>query len=200
MAVNNLPLDMLSPINNDLFGGIRVRPSVKFATQDSDETIYILARRHIITNFGWIFNLAVAAVLPVILIYLLVSYTANVGAIIPPIYLEVFPFLYYSSLFTYTLINLDDWYYNVILVTNKRIINYRYNPLVTYTIEEAELVNIQDVSQTEVGVIPSFFNYGDVFVETAGKDTRLEFKSIPKPTWFRNVLAELARLSRNSEP
>jgi hypothetical protein len=104
--------------------------------------------------------------------------------------------VYYSILITYLLFNFTDWYYDIFLVTNERIINIEFSPLKRHRISEARLRNIEDVSETVIGLFPSLFNYGDVKVQTAGRHDLFVFRGVPDPAWFRDVIMDLSKFSR----
>ena len=88
-----------------------------------------------------------------------------------------------------------DWYFDIYLVTSERIIHSEFQILKGKTLSEAPLKNIQDVQQKIIGFFPSMFNYGDVIVQTAAEKGKFDFKSVPDPTWFMNVISDLAKLA-----
>ena len=78
--------------------------------------------------------------------------------------------------------------------------HYEFVPLLAYKVSEAEIENIQDVSQVSIGFFPNMFGYGDIRIQTASNKSRFFFKAVPKPIWFRNVIADLSSLVRAYEP
>lgn len=182
------------------FGSLEIYPKrLRFKTQNSGEKIFILARAHIITNLGWIIRISILSVIPIIAGIAFTEYNLDLG------FLEsgIVMFLvvgFYLSLSTSALLNLMSWYYDLYLVTSSRIIHYEYQPLASYRISEAEINNIQDVTQSTIGFAPSLFGYGDIIVRTASSRNKFYFRAVPKPLWFRDVITDLARLSRVGEP
>lgn len=190
------PRGLLQTSDSDLVGGLVVNPSgVRFATQDTDEEVFVILRRAVITNFGWAMSAAFYALLPIILLAILTYFDLNVRDTFPRGYIWVPPLLYYSALLTYILVKFNDWFFNLIIVTNKRLLFYSFSPLTTYRVSETYLENIQDVSQSTIGFFPSIFNYGDLLVQTASQRTKFVIKNIPRPTWVRNILVDLAALT-----
>lgn len=182
-------------------GDVIIKPQgFAFATQDADEEVYVVLRRAVITNFGWVYAVSLYAIIPVVVLFLLQYF--NVPAIpnLPRGYAIVIPLLYYSALFTYALLRFNAWYYNLIIITNKRFITYSFKPLTTYKASETNLDNILDISQSTVGLFPSLFNYGELLVQTASERTKFKIRFVPRPTWVRNILVDLARMSKNPEP
>jgi hypothetical protein len=193
--------EMISRGDGDGFGGLVTRPqNTTFATQDADEEIYIIARRDIISNLGWISTAAIMAVIPALIVLFAANFNIALSEFTPLRY-QIFALtFYYSFVFTYIIANLSDWYYNVLIVTNKRILNYTFKLFSSKKVSEADLDKIEDVSQMTVGVLPVFFDYGDLFIQTAGQKTKFLIRSVPRPTWLRNVLVDLSRLTTNPEP
>lgn len=84
-----------------------------------------------------------------------------------------------------------DYYLDVWIVTNQRIINIEQLGLFRREISELEHVKIQDVTSDIKGIIPTLFNYGYVYVQTAGEKERFVFKQIPDPVKVRNIIMQL---------
>ncbi len=182
------------------FGAISVYPKkVRFQTQNPGERVYIVARAHIITNLGWIFKIIFFSLIPVAIMYFF-SYFAIQITFINSDMLVLIIMGFYLSLITNAFMNFLTWYYNIYLVTNERILHYFFRPLTGYKVAETEIENIQDVSQASIGFFPNIFGYGDIMIQTASTRNKFYFKAIPKPVWFRDVIADLSRLVRTNEP
>lgn len=182
-----------------------------FAFQNKSEKVYILTRKHFVTNLGWIIYAILFIFLPFILLL--------VGELVLPglfadlkssdtIFLQVSIFniiavimLYYAMVFTYIWSNFIVWFNNVYLITNERMIHTEFRLLTGSKVSEAPLDNIVDISQENYGFLPSIFNYGNVKVQTAtAMKSRFNFRQIPDPSWFRSVLYELIKINMEGEP
>lgn len=182
------------------FGSLEIYPRrLRFKTQNPGERVYILVRGHVITNFGWVFRSAFLFMLPVLVIILLSSLEFDLD-LIPSDLLTIGLMAYYLTVIVRVIANIAKWYYNVYLVTGERILHYRFRPLSMYKISEAEIENIQDVSQSSIGLMPNMFGYGDILVQTASRQNKFYFRSVPRPVWFRDVITDLSRLTRVNEP
>lgn len=188
-------------------GTMQVYPeNVTFNSQDPGESIYILTRSHVAINIGWIIRFIMALFFPIVVIVIYSLFNSFlVTQNIEPLPLGslfaisdwVMIIIFYFSLCTsYALINFLDWYFDIYLVTNLRILHVDFAVFSGKSVSEATLANIQDVSQNVVGFLPSFFAYGDVLVQTAAEKTRFYFKALPDPDWFRDVLTDLSTLAR----
>lgn len=178
---------------------------VSLAEQNKGEEIFILLRRHIFTNFVWVVLSIFAILFPPIII-LLVSTVGDETLSVFPLF-ESIPasqllylvLVWYSAIFTYMFTKFIDWFYNIYLITNERVLDYDYFPLVSYKISEARLDNIEDATQDSIGFFPALFHYGDVFVQTAGQSREFDFNAVPDPAWVRDKLMDLVdiKLSNN---
>mgnify|MGYP001611990973 FL=1 len=77
------------------------------------------------------------------------------------------------------------------MVTTERIVDIDYSDIVVHNIAVTSLTHVQDVNYTQSGFIPTFFNYGDLFVQTAGNEKNFEAMSIPKPREATHIIGDL---------
>jgi uncharacterized membrane protein YdbT with pleckstrin-like domain len=103
-------------------------------------------------------------------------------------------FFLYAWLFLFQ--NFLDWYLDVWVVTNKRIINIEQHGLFGRTMSELLLYNVQDVTSDVRGLVHSMFDYGDVFIQTAGERERFDFENVNHPNEVAKRILELANDSR----
>lgn len=82
---------------------------------------------------------------------------------------------------------LDMW-----IVTNDRIIDIRQQGLFSRIIAELDLFRVQDVTSECHGVFATMFDYGNVFIQTAGEKERFVFYNIPRPHKIREAIISLA--------
>jgi len=86
-----------------------------------------------------------------------------------------------------------NFYLDVWIVTDNRIVNIDQVALFSRNISELKHNKIQDVTSEVRGVIPTLFNYGDVYIQTAGNKQRFAFKQIFNPTNTRNIIMQLQK-------
>ena len=60
-----------------------------------------------------------------------------------------------------------DYWLDVWIVTDERVINIEQKGLFSRSVSELHFYNVQDVTTSVRGVIPTLLNYGDVEVQTA---------------------------------
>jgi len=98
---------------------------------------------------------------------------------------------YYTVLVTFALIYFTIWYFNVGLVTNKRVIDLDVANILVKETSEARLSSIADVTYTQVGGIRGIFDYGDVRILTETYEQNIEFDRAPNPNMIRKIIGDL---------
>jgi len=187
-----------TPLSSNHFNHIRMLSAfltdplgISFAEQASDEKILLFLRRHFITNFLWILITLVLLLVPM-LILIFKSDLQNLIAIDLPIqFILIFIIFYYLAVFAYAFINFLSWFYNVFIVTQKRVVDIDYSNIVIHNVAFTKLSHVQDVNYSQVGFIHSLLNFGDVFVQTAGSEVNFEALSVPKPRRAAHIIADL---------
>lgn len=86
-----------------------------------------------------------------------------------------------------------DYYFDVWIVTTRRIINVEQKGLFSREVSELKLEKIQDISTEVLGVIPTFLNYGDVYIQTAAEQERFLFRRVPDPYRIKDVIMGLQK-------
>ena len=98
---------------------------------------------------------------------------------------------YYLIVATYWFINFISWYFNISLVTDKRVIDIDFSNLVYKDVAATKINLVQDVSFAQIGAIRTFFDYGDVLVQTAGTLDNFTFESAPQPENIVHIVEDL---------
>lgn len=163
-------------------------PGVFFETEDPDEKILLLVKRHFITNVPWIITALILALIPLALN--IVFTITNAPFTLPERFITVFLLFYYLAIFGYAFINFITWFYNMTIVTQKRIVDIDFSDIVYHDVAQTKLTLVEDVNYTQSGFIRTFFNYGDVFVQTAGGKENIEALAIPKPAIMAQLVAD----------
>jgi len=90
-----------------------------------------------------------------------------------------------------TMENFLDWFFNVCIVTNLRIVDIDFVNLIYKNVSDANINKIQDVSYNMGGVIRTIFNFGDVVIQTAAEIEQFEFEAVPNPARVVKILEDL---------
>ena len=86
-----------------------------------------------------------------------------------------------------------DYYFDVWIITTKRIVNINQQGLFTRTVSELELDKIQDITTDVRGVIPTFLNFGDLQIQTAAEQERFLFAKVPNPYLLKDTIMNLEK-------
>lgn len=92
-----------------------------------------------------------------------------------------------------------DYYFDVWIVTNERIVNIEQKGLFSRDVSELELERVQDITVEVLGIIPTFLNYGDLYVQTAGETERFIFKHVPNPYAIKDLIMNLQKTYEKKE-
>lgn len=74
-----------------------------------------------------------------------------------------------------------DYYLDAWVVTDERLIFIEVQGLFSRTVNSVDYRNMQDISVGIHGIIPTFLNFGDITIQSAGTHGRFEFRQVPKP-------------------
>lgn len=185
---------VVKPSTYRMMSAFMVRPNgVRFETQQDEEEILLFMRQHLITNLGWILTTLVLFLIPMLVTPVLFS-LGVVPQNLPPGYFLVLPLIWYLGVFGFAFTNFLHWYYNVYIVTNERVVDIDWISLLYKQLSSTQISKIQDVTYKQGGILDSFFDFGDVFIQTAGTEPNFEFAAVPKPN---QVVREIDRIIEN---
>lgn len=177
------------------FGSCVPRPNrFRFESQQDDETVLLLGRRHFVTNFGWIATLCFASVIPFVWgeFPFLKALDGNT--------LVSITMLWYLGLIFFGIQSFLMWFYNVYIITNERLVDVDFVGLLSKTVNVAQISRVEDVNYAQKGILASFFNYGDVIIQTAseqrtpdtaGEMSAFTFESVAFPDKVAGIISQL---------
>ena len=156
-----------------------------------DEKLIGVYRRHPITLLGLLIALILVFIIPPSL-YVYLYFAGEIAAmpsqILTLIVLGGGVFILFAMLFIYQ--QFLDYWLDVWLLTNRRIINIEQKGLFSRTTSELHLYRIQDVTAEVTGFTRSVLDYGMVYIQTAGEQERFIFEEVPHPNEIsKNILA-----------
>lgn len=158
---------------------------IYFETKHSHEEVMLLLRRHPITNIPWILIVILMIAAPVLLSYF------PILAFLPPQFGFITIISWYLVTTAYVLENFLIWFFNVSIVTSERVVDIDFVSLLHKEVTDTEIDKIQDATYKMTGAIRAFFNYGDVFIQTASEIPSIEFLAVPNPARVARVLQGL---------
>jgi uncharacterized membrane protein YdbT with pleckstrin-like domain len=117
---------------------------------------------------------------------------------------------YLLFLLTFTFGAWINFYYDIIFITNERIINVDQEGLLARKTSELSIRQVQNVSADVAGFLPSIFDYGVLVVETAGGGTSddphmpgkqgyFTITAVPDPNRVARLILDLHRISESED-
>lgn len=82
-----------------------------------------------------------------------------------------------------------DYYLDVLLVTNKRVMDIEQIGLFSRDTLETRLENIQDIRVEVAGFLASVMDFGNLRLQTAGSTTEFVIKNIHKPHKTKDIIS-----------
>lgn len=158
---------------------------VRFINEDPEEKIILLLRKHPITNLGWIIISFLTLIAP--------SFVSvfDPFLVFPGSYRLIIILIWYLILFFFVFEKFLKWFFHVNIITDERIIEVDFVSILYREITDANIDQIQDVTVPIGGGMGTFFNYGDVIIQTASEVPRIVFESVYKPDAVAKILREL---------
>lgn len=185
--------DGYSPSKN--FGSFCAFPiNVKFNGQEKNEHIVLLIRQHIaalLPKLGILFVLAISP----IFVFILFKDIEGIG-IGMTLGVSIFMILITIS---FAIDLFFKWYYSVNIITDERIVDMEFNNILYHRFSEAQLEKIEDVSHAPAGLLSSIFDYGDVFIQTAGTKNEFDFNGVPRARDVQDTLLDLLEMKQKGQ-
>lgn len=164
-----------------------------FKGRRDGEEIIVLVRRHWLTLVFSLFSMLLFLV-GIIFLHFLGNQMDNFFQItIDPAFRGVIESFLFMVFWLILFIIWIDYYLDVWIVTDQRIVNIEQLGLFRRRVSEMEHSRIQDVTSKIKGVFPTLFKYGYVYIQTAGATERFIFKQVPNPVEIRNIIMQLQK-------
>lgn len=181
--------------SSNTFGSCVTRPhKFRFESQQDDEEVLLLGRRHFVTNFGWIAAICFAFVVPLFWgeFPFLKALDGNTAVSLT--------LLWYLGIAFFGLQSFLMWFYNVYIITNERLVDVDFIGLLSKTVNVCQISRVEDVNYTQRGFLASMLNYGDVIVQTAseqktpdtaGEASAFTFEAVAVPDKVASLISQL---------
>jgi hypothetical protein len=169
----------------------KVAPNIR-----QDESIYVFVR----SSF-WVFLPWVA--LGLILIGVAVTVVTLSFSLFPTLFSDPLAFniliilvsAFLLMLLAFLTVAFIDYYYDIHIVTDERLIDIDFHGLFSQEISELALEDVQDVTAKKEGILGTIFDFGTVMIETSSETPKFEFDNIPHPREVSTIILDLAALA-----
>jgi len=172
---------------------IKSPQKIFFESQERNEQIIFFLRKDFVVNVPWIFFGVLLFLFPIL--FNLVS-QSSFFFVLPEKYRLIGSLAWYLISLAFILENYLLWYFNVYLITDRRIVDIDFFGLFNKRISEAPLENIEDVTYSMNGIVQTIFNYGNVYIQTAAEMREFEFQNVSNPALIHDKLTDLVGRKR----
>lgn len=157
---------------------------------DNDEEVIIEVRKHWFVMLGHGVGLVFLAFIPIVFYGALetfIDFEKYIAANIPALFGLIYS-LWVLMLWVYFFIDWTDYYLDVLYVTNKRIVDVEQRGFFSREVIHLPYSSVQDVTCDTRGVIATFFNYGDLHIQTAGENRVIMLRHASQAEHARKVI------------
>jgi|CXWL01.1.fsa_nt_gi hypothetical protein len=176
----------------------------RFGPEDLNPEEFIIYRARL-SFVAFLLSLKLWVLMMLLAFFVLVSaywYRTSVGFFIDPTITLgislVFLLLFLPGAYRFS-VRLIDWLYDEDVITNQRVIDYNQKFLFSKDLTTANMRSVEDIILTQNGFIQTFFNYGDLSVQTSGlRNAPEEFSRylilshISRPKQVQRLIDEVA--------
>lgn len=171
-----------------------------FPGQHENEEVALVARKHWMVLLPYFLQIALMCLLPIIFYIFIIPYVL-------PAFLEepynrlfiLFSVIYYGFVWIIIFTVWADYYLDVWIVTNERIIDIEQIGFFNRVVSELDLKRIQDITSSVHGMIPTMFGFGHIHIQTAAEEGKFDLKSVPHPVTIRRRITKLYRAAREKD-
>lgn len=168
-----------------------------FSDRRPGEEVIMLLRRHWSIIVRHFLLLIAEFFLPLIIVFVFLNFTDFVFEQENPLTIIIIlvASAYYLYIWLFFFHHWIDYYLDVWVVTNQRILNIEQEGLFSRTIAELNMERVQDVTSEVKGKVATVLDFGDVHIQTAGEEKRFIFEEISKP---REVASRIMALHQEA--
>ncbi|HSX18936.1 MAG TPA: PH domain-containing protein [Candidatus Saccharimonadales bacterium] len=185
-------------ITSNPFTTFGVNPTgISFESEEPGEKIVLLLRPSLVTLIPPVLVAIFLIFVPFIAAVLFSVFSVDLSSILSSAQVFLILFGWYLFVFGYAFFQFLIWYFNVYLVTNERIVDFDFKGLLNRQVAFAQLSHIEDVTPKTIGFFGTFFNYGNVMIQTAGKSQEFDFEKVPRPDAVAEAILEEINIEEN---
>lgn len=181
---------ILSKPYHSPFHAYCIKPNVSFEEQVDGEEVLIQTRPHPITQVPWLVNSLILFGLLLVSNIFTMQYLSTAQIIFGNLFGLGF-------IFAYVWFNFIMWYFDVGLVTNLRVVDIDFPSILIREISATQVDKIEEATARIIGAASSIFNFGDVYVQTAGSEQNIEFLRVPYPSRIVKIINNLTNKKKH---
>ncbi len=174
-------------------------PQPVIPNQRNDERIFVFCRRHPVDFLPTIIIILFLLILPIIFISAIWSEPPT-SSMLDPLYVRdmivLATLIYILILETVTITSWVNYYYNVLIVSDERIVEIAQKGLFSREIKELVFEQIEDVTSKTNGFLNTIFEAGELEIQTAGTQSNFHVSRIPRSDLIVEIIQELSHQAK----
>lgn len=99
--------------------------------------------------------------------------------------------LYFVFVVSYLMMNVTFWYMDAWILTPAGLMDIQLNSLFNRRVAQLGWNQVQDVRVSTEGALASLFSYGNIRIQSAGKEGVFTMRAIPNPRAVADLIEEL---------
>ena len=171
-----------------------------FPGQESNEVVFVFARPYffaflpniVLFLIAYFFAFGVQYVVSNGVLFTIDPFYANLTVVFLGFFQLVALIVFFVSVF--------DFYYDIIIVTNQRVVDIDQEQLFSRPIAELSLMDVEDVRSDVTGVFQTILNYGDIEIQTAGTNANFVAENLRHPREVVAIVSDLAQQAKENVP
>lgn len=176
-----------------------VFPNVQFKGLEKNEKMVLLVRAHPVFLFLEIIKafFLFGGLLFIVLFFATLLEKNNIGIVESNLIVFKLFLVGISFLINYTTIQIVKWFYNIFLISTKRLLDLDFISLTQVAWTSTRLENIEDVEVKPTSFLHVLLKLGNIYIQTAAAQAKIELLNVPHPIEIKDVLLDFAELRRN---
>lgn len=164
-----------------------------------NEHIIKTVRKHWFVFFLEVFFLGLAALVPFAIFPFAVSFFPILSVVQQSLLVLVFLAAgWLLIIWTVFFVIWTDYYLDVLIVTNQRIVDVEQRGLFAREVATSPLENVQDIKISVAGFIPTILDYGNLHVQTAGTAREIVVQGLRDPRGVKKVIIDAYHAHKNA--
>jgi len=169
-----------------------------FESQDPNEEIILVIRKHPLVLASSFFA-GIMIIISTIFLYLMLSYLGIISG--EKITAVAVLFVYFVLLFT-TILTFNGWlvkYLDILILTTKHLVVIKQDGLFKRGTSVLDLASIQDIAVKQTGVFQTFFNFGEIVIQTAGEIPNFVYSGVANPSKIKDIIRDTRGSLKNKQ-
>jgi hypothetical protein len=81
-----------------------------------------------------------------------------------------------------------NYFLDVLIITDHRLVDIEQHSFFSRNVSECFVDKIEDVTVDVHGLLPTFFDFGDIHIQTAGESPRFVLRHMPRPHETKDLI------------